>query len=502
MNVSFGDLRQRVLDMRAMDSPGPSFDDRVRKAANLALDRLSGDVAEALVPDEEHIVLMPDVVSSDAAVDAVVRVTADPRVLEFRTAAGGVLTSWAPPIDGTWDSTMHLEFTDPSGQKHRRQALTWWRAVVGVDKVSYVTLDRPWPDALVVTDLMAFRVYQREFYVRDDVMEVLFPGRVYNESRHRVWSVSAGEARRQDLDDYGTEDVGPPRRMWRGRHTQLPAPSRVPTLEALPELGRVWAGPERQGTFQVCYTLVKGRTSDEWQDSPLGIRDPVFESAPSPVSASFNYKTTPSTTALKMVAENIDAITGFDVAGSIRRGRSGYRIRFYIARTDVFFTGAGTPAFNLVETKGVFYLLAEVNASSSLNTDGTAAYIWDGSVSPDYFRPLKHSTGYYSYRVYPHQDARYEVDFKVLRLPVKFQTDTDTAPIQRDAIPTLVELILHYVALLDGADQQGAQIHLNRYEDLARKFRARYANPSRVVNAVPITGFISGRRYGTFSSTS
>ena len=65
-----------------------------------------------------------------------------------------------------------------------------------------------------------------------------------------------------------------------------------------------------------------------------------------------------------------------------------------------------------------------------------------------------------------------------------------------------MELILHYVALLDGADQQGAQIHLNRYEDLARKFRARYANPSRVVNAVPITGFISGRRYGTFSSTS
>ena len=162
--------------------------------------------------------------------------------------------------------------------------------------------------------------------------------------------------------------------------------------------------------------------------------------------------------------------------------------------------GPGSSAFDRVEAAGVFYLLAEVEPSS-LNSDGPATFIWDGSVTPDYFRPLKHSTGYYAYQVYPHQDARYELDFRVLRLPRKFKTDTDTAPIQRDAVPALVELALYYIALNDGADQNGAQAHLNRYQTLAQRFRARYANPGRVVEPVPLTGYSLRRRYGTFTST-
>lgn len=497
MNVSLSELRARILDLRATDSPGESYDERIRKAINLALDRLAGDVPEALVPDDEHVVLLPDVVGSDESVKARIRVDTDTRVMEFRTPAGTTLSAWTPTTDGTWDSIMHIEFTDPKGQKHRRIGLEWWEA----SGEYYVTLDRPWPAGLLTTDLMDFRITMQEFFFSDDVMEVLEPARLFDETRQQVWAIDTGGAYRQDMVDFNGEVKGRPFRMWRSRHVQIPAPRRKPNLKVLSgeESSSPWVGPERQGKFRVCYTYVKGRKDEEWQDSPLDVRDPQFESAPSPVSEPIDYADlAPGTGALRMVAANIDAMTGFDVPATRRQGRSGYRIRFYIARDSVH--GLGGAQFTNVETAGIFYLLAEVEPSS-VNTLGAATYVWDGSVTPDYFRPLKHSTGYYSYKVYPHPDNRYELDFRVLRLPRKFKFDTDTAPIQRDAIPALVELSLYYVALTDGADQSGAQLHLDRYQDLAQRFRQRYANPGRVVEPVPITGYALRRRYGTFTST-
>lgn len=505
MNVSLGELRERALDFRATDSPGDSFNERITQAFNLALDRLAGDVPEALVPDEEHVVLFPDVVGSDASVDARIIVTTDFRVMQFVTPTGGALSTWFPTIDGTWESTMHIEFTDPEGQKHRRQSLEWWK----VGSAYYVSIDRPWPDGLDPTDRMDFRIYMKEFFFAEDVMEVLEPARIWDETRQQVWAIDTGGAYRQDMIDWAGEVKGRPFRMWRNRHFQIPAPRRKPEItmvepENIGSGGPAWAGPERQGKFRICYTYVKGFKDEEWQDSPTDIRDPEFESAPSPVSDPIDMALLKSPTpgALRMVATNIDAMTGFDVSGGtiLRQGHSGYRIRFYVARDSVFASGPGLPEFDKVESAGVFYLLAEVEPSS-LNPDGAATFIWDGSVTPEYFRPLKHSTGYYAYQVYPMQDARYELDFRVLRLPRKFKSDTDTAPIQRDAIPALVELALYYIALNDGADQQGAQLHLDRFQDLAQRFRARYASPGRVVEPVPLTGYTLRRRYGTFTST-
>ena len=127
--------------------------------------------------------------------------------------------------------------------------------------------------------------------------------------------------------------------------------------------------------------------------------------------------------------------------------------------------------------------------------------VWTGSELYDYERSLKHSTGYFAWKVYPHQDQRYELDFRVSRLPKKFVTDQDTAPIHPEAVPTLLELSLYYVSLTDGNDQTSAQAHLNRYQDLVRVFRDRYANTGRVVEPVPISGYSSRNRYGTFGST-
>lgn len=187
-------------------------------------------------------------------------------------------------------------------------------------------------------------------------------------------------------------------------------------------------------------------------------------------------------------------MTDFGTPGTLRFSRSGLRLRIYVARDSVVAGRAYTTGFNRVETNGKFYLLAEVEPT-------TGTFTWDGSAIPDYNRQLMHSTGYYSYSTYPHQDARYELDFRVQRLPKALKNDQDTVPIQRDAVMAYLELSLYYMCLVDGVDQTGAQVHLGRYNELARHFRKRYANPGGVVEPTPLTGFSTRFRYGRFRDT-
>tara|TARA_R110000744_G_scaffold21772_14_gene56105 strand:- start:360 stop:1085 length:726 start_codon:yes stop_codon:yes gene_type:complete len=225
--------------------------------------------------------------------------------------------------------------------------------------------------------------------------------------------------------------------------------------------------------------------------------------------------------ALVISGTNIDAMLGFGDPSNHRFGRSGMRIRYYVAHLDA--TEGGRGKFNDVETNRRFHLLCEVEPTydmpqeladaaspvtipetlSSLGSKQSKAgrIVWTGAELYDYHRTLKHSTGYFAWKVFPHQDARYELDFRVARLPKKYINDQDTAPIHPEAIPTLLELALYYISLVDGNDQLSAQAHLGRYQDLVRVFRDRYANTGRVVEPVSISGYSSRNRYGTFGST-
>jgi len=520
MDVSLGALRSRLLEFRSWDSSGETFNKRVRESLNMALDRMAGDVPEALVPSEEHVSLLIDVVgsSTDVTTTTTARLSAadthfslsasvssDTLVLEFTDSAGDAFPAsplWTPTIDGTWDGIMHLEIKDPDGKWHRRQSREWWREAGEGGTPSFyryfVSIDRPWKN---VTDtLMDFRIHQPEFFVRDDIMRMLEPARIWDETRQQMWAIDTGGAYRQDMIDFRGEVKGRPFRMWRGRHFQLPPPRLAPqfinqrSVKTAKSSTTGWVGPVQEGAFRFCYTYVWGRRGQEWQVAPGGVQDPVWESAPSPISDTYYHKDNKEQS-IQIQAANIDAMTNFDVENTARETRSGLRIRFYVARDGVRKNGVG--AYNNVETAGIFYLLAEVDPATLIET---ASYTWDGSAIPDYYRPLKHSTGYYAYKVYPHQDAAYELDMRVLRLPRKFSDDQDTAPIQRDAVPALIELGLYYLCLNDGADQTGAQLHLDRYQILARRYRHRYANPGRVVEPVSLAGQRVRRRYGTFSS--
>ena len=222
--------------------------------------------------------------------------------------------------------------------------------------------------------------------------------------------------------------------------------------------------------------------------------------------------------AMILSATSIDSMLGFGDSSFKRFGRTGLRIRYYVAYLDAEKSGVG--ALNSVETNSRFHLLCEVESTydmvdkltsggvakpvglaTLLSPKSAARVVWTGAELYDYHRTLPHSTGYYAWKVFPHQDARYELDFRVSRLPKKYVSDEDTAPIHPEAIPTLIELALYYVCLVDGNDQVSAQAHLTRYYDLLRVFRDRYSNSGGIVEPVPILGYSGGHRYGKHSST-
>ncbi len=607
MDVSLSSLKSQLLSMRSWDSSGATQDNRIRKAINVALNRMSNDVPEALVPREEHVVLFPDVVSTSDSVSArVVTLDSDKRLLEFvdtsgtKIAASGSATSWRPTITGEWDSVMHIEITDASGRIHRRQCLEWFKDVVSSnpdDIITYgVTLDRPYPDIITSSNqgvgALEFRIHQPEFFVADDVIEVMEPATIFDGTRQQVWKIDTAGASRQDMLDYKGSATGRPYRCWRGRHFQLPAPTEPPhvmeagytsgdferptdDVEAIQafidwlvdvyeastgmpigstlEDAYAWADSKglRRGEWGICYTYVMGRRDEEWQQSPLitpggdvdqdsnygvtwaynkdsspltgeniysGIHDPVFESAPSPMTIIRQAQDGPKG-ALVLSATNIDQMLGFGDPAYKRYGRSGVRIRYYVAHLKKYQTGLGT--FNRVETNPRLHLLCEVEPTfdmvTSLESAGTgvpesilelgssdstaARVVWNGDQLYDYHRQLKYSTGYYAWKVFPHQDARYELDFRVSALPKPLLDPADCAPIHPESIPTLLELALYYVSLSDGNDQVSAQAHLTRYHDLLRVFRDRYANTGGVVEPSSILGYPHRHRYGTFSSS-
>jgi hypothetical protein len=493
MDTSLGALRARLFNFRAWDSTGPTLDGRIKQAMNTALDRIAGDVPEAVVPDNEHIVLLPDVVGDDANVQAYVAATADPKVFQFVNSSGAAIlpgAPWVPNVTGTFDGTMHFEVTDVNGQLHRRQSREFFVTTDLLGNINgyFASIDRPWT---LGGTAMSFRLHQPEFFVTDDVMRVLEPGRIFDETRQQVWAIDTGGASRQDMIDYRGQDKGYPFRMWRGRHFQIPAPTQAPTIVL--DDKESWVGPEWEGTFRFCYTYVWGRRDPEWTTAPSGIRDPVWESAPSPISAAVSHATTPGAV-IDITGANIDAMMDFGETGTLRYGKSGMRIRIYAARDALFTSSAYGTGFDRVESNEKFYLLAEIEPT-------TGTYTWTGSAVPDYQRELKHSTGYYAYQVFPHQDQRYEIDLRVQRLPKALVDDQDTVPIQRDAVMSYIELCLYYISLLDGVDQTGANVHLSRYNELARHFRKRYANPGGAVEPMPITGFTARFRFGRFRDT-
>ena len=130
-----------------------------------------------------------------------------------------------------------------------------------------------------------------------------------------------------------------------------------------------------------------------------------------------------------------------------------------------------------------FYPIAELQPLNS-PLDGGVVFAWNGitegldSGIPDFQRPISENHIYRGWSLYPHQDKDFRIDFRVLRPPEALVADSDHSMVEPDAESTLVELVLYYLCLMDGADQGGAQLHLANYANELRSVRSQHASQS------------------------
>ena len=478
-----GEWRSRLLTVRAWNADTTkNFSSELDDVLNLALGRLASDVPAAIIPDIDYLVVNKDFTQNDFGRG--VSTTTDAYVLDF-----GLSGTLNPTVDGTWDGIYDIEFQDSKGTWHRRKCREFWQHKSNGNYLNHylVSLDRPIQTSIGSFTLTNFRLSQTEFFFTDDVMEVVF-GAIHDPQINQILPLPEAYSAYMEHDNIRGSVTGRPQYVARGRHFTLDAPAKAPT--AVVDANNNWNGPEPVGSFEYCFTYCWGYRDDERQSS-FGRARPMWESSPSPISA----VATVSSKRVNLTLPEIDWQLNFGDNTTLRYGHSGIYKRLYRRRSV---TGS-TPSHPTIEAPNVFQMMADI--------DGTqTSYIDDGSTIPDYSVRLPESHGYYAYRNFPHQDQRYEVDWRVRRRPKKLVNDQDVPPIHPDCHDALVELGLYYLSLMD-RQQSDAETHLQRYLTMhLPKIKAQYANPARIIPGLPwfVQNYpnrrFAGLRFGPMSS--
>lgn len=476
--------RDRLLTIRAWNADTTkNFSSELDDVLNLALSRLASDVPAAIIPDIDHLVVNKDFTQTDFGRG--VSTTPDAYVLDL-----GVSGTLNPAVDGTFNGIYDIEFQDSNGNFHRRKCREFWEHKVPGPYFDHylVSLDRPIQSSVSSFANINFRLSQTEFFFHDDVMEVVY-GQIHDSSTSQIIALPESFSSYMEHDNIRGSTVGRPQYVARSRHYHLDAPMRSPVVTSLPQ-GPVWIGPEPIGTFEYVFTYCWGFRDDERQ-SEFGIFDPLWESAPSPISNVVSV----TANAVVLTLPEIDWQLNFGDIATLRYGRSGIYKRVYRRRSV---TGA-TPSHPTIEAPSIFQMMTDVSGEITSFTD-------NGTVIPDYSQRLPESHGYFAYRNFPQQDKRYEMDFRVRRRPKKLVNDQDVPPIHVDCHDALIELGLYYLSLMD-RQQTDAETHLQRYLTLhLPKIKAQYANPARMIPGLPWSmqnypnRRFTGLRFGPMSS--
>lgn len=461
------DWRDRLLTVRAWNADTTKgFSSELDDVLNLALQRVASDVPGAVIPDIDHVVVNKDFTQADFGRG--ISSTTDPYVMSFGLGIG---LNMVPETDGTWNGIYHIEFQDAKGVWHRRQCREFWLETVKLTHLNQylVSLDRPLQSTILPVTNVSFRLYQPDFFFADDVME-LVDGGIHDPNVSQIICLPQSFASYMEHDNIRGNVIGRPQYCARGKHFQIDAPVK-PAVTTLGEQG-TWAGPEPIGSFEYVFTYCWGKRDVEFS-SNNGTPLPMWESAPSPVSSVATVSTYPGPSVVLTLPE-IDWQLNFGDSASLRYSRSGIYKRIYRRRSV---TGS-SPSHGTIEAGSIFQYLADVDGVTTSYTD-------NGSVIPDYYRRLPESHGYYAYTFYPHQDQRYEVDFRVRRRPEKLVNDYDAPPVHPDCHDALIELGLYYLCLMD-RQQEEANNHLQLYLTIhLPKLKAMYANPARMIPGLP-----------------
>lgn len=434
MDHNLGDLRQLVFD-EADWAPTASADATAwaTRALNQAQLKLAEDFPMAFNQTTGHFSCLPSAAPTSTS-DTLKVSGGDAWVLEQTLVAASATV--AMPTDRSWDGR-ELRVKDASGNWHVRRIRTIWAANPGGGTKKYLTIDKPWINA---TDTgLAYHVSSPDYYLPAEVVQVQAV-RFRLDAQMLPIEILTQEQleRRWFTDDPRIVPTGSMLYAARRPGFQLPAPTYTPTVALTSgNLPAPWGPPEPAGQFDFCYTHCWGLRSQEWQNrGPLaqasttassGRFEPLWESAPSPVSAKITATYTGN--AILVGTPDVAFQQGFGSASSVRYNQTGWFKRIYMRR----YTATGGPHAGLVETTNAFFLLDEIDAF-------TTSYTVDGSKSPDFFMRLRDFHGYQGLRFYPMPNAAYEVEVRYTSRPAPLRDDSDVSTVDPMATRALVLL--------------------------------------------------------------
>ncbi len=561
LDSSLQGLRESLY-LRSDHSPTPST--RTQTAANSfinqAIQRLALDAPYAF--HEDIVRFSTDYeYESDSDEDTVEYVTAadgDNSVIDEWTLKRSLGSDVAPnpwPVDRSLDGAF-IELTDSRGVVHTNQIRSVWiqtsdatnlpdRQLLTLVRPFISRQDRTTLNLVADTGPFRFRIFHPYVWLPDDLIQIKSM-RVMGRGEGRLKVLDQDDVERMALDDYGyTQESGPPRCVYRRGNFQLPTPSTACTISTATEAGltRKWQGPLPYGSFKFYWTLTWGKrdydhsaqgrgTIDQtglaqsfveydnennyeasadianrvWADNRL--REPLFESAPSPVSAL-------ATVADPGANNQVDAIvltfpnvafqqgflfTGENSSGAFSRiadAHSGWHIRIYAQRVsteigagyatlDTETSSQNIPTLHALENDDAAYLLAEFRPDA-LNE---CRFVVDGGILPDRSRRLRDVHGYQAIAFHPVPDDRYEIEARVVRRPPLLVNDTDVPRLD----PACNEAIVLYAASLNYErmkDPAASDRMLRLYKDALGVIGRRYADlrppaqPDRMMPADP-----------------
>jgi hypothetical protein len=516
--VNLGEIRDAIY-AQADWEPNTSSDEntRVNGFINRACDQIALEAPFLFHESEVHFATQPDVIGEATDTVRFNRVDDTPtaglnpyllvRTTTVPAAVTAGFTTWLK--DRSWDGRV-VEIVDSDGTVYRNRIRTITTVAVGNDNFDAIVLWKPWPatarGTTSSTDL-TYRIYTEHYYLPDEYIQ-LKSARLYEESFNWPLTVlGQDEAEMRSLADRRTTiAAGQPRALFRRATFRMDGPRVAPAAASSTAID--WTGPEPGGSFSYIVTYTWGKRDTEyrnpgagfWDSSPLDnwdysdtaansnelwarnrSREPLWESAPSPISDTITVVGTPdngvAADGVRVTLPNIEYMQGFAGAGTdVSHGAysqdsnflSGWHVRVYRRRHTEDFTnyhtqlstvGREANSLHRMDIPDQYFLLAEVRIDSV--NDGY--FDDDGTIIPDYHRPLRETHGYQAIQLYPKPDQRYEVDVRCIRRPRKLVSDSDVPAMNVEAMDAIIHraLVLFYE---HEGNHEKAAIAMSRYD--------------------------------------
>lgn len=477
--MSLADLRTAVFDQVDW-APNQSTDAkrRVDGFINRAQRLLSMDCPFAFFEDEFSLATRGDWETDDASVSGDTVSTSsngDDWVLERDLATTSLAAGDLWPVDGSWDGRM-IALTHGTNDIRRHRIRTIWTT----GTTQFISIDTP-AAAADTYSAVEYRIYDEGYYLPDDIIQISSIRMHRANEATPLRPLGQDAAEKMSLKDLPSQTAtGRPRSWYRIPEFRMPTPTYTPAVALDAEF--TWNNDQPAGTFDYCFTYCWGWRDVEFSQATPPIRanahdpilQPLWESAPSPISAEITVVY--NADAIKVTLPDVDYMLGFGEAGTDRLNKSGWYKRVYRRRISVT-SGNGN---EYIEAPDVFYYLDDVDGSVTTLDDR-------GYAIPDTTVRLDSPSGFMGIGLYPRPDDRYVLDIRAIRKPMLLEDDQDEPYVHEEAQDAIVDRALAFLYEAEG-NQAMMTAAMQRYWDHVSVIAKRYGPgipPTTIWHRIP-----------------